>query len=186
VRALHVGNFVGVSLCHLSWLARERHPDSTVVSIDPNIAHREIEDPQAHVVALLHHFGLLANNLIIPGYTLEQTAGEATTGNIEADHLAGLACENVLAALEHLCGPRFDLVLLDGNHEQSYLAREFAALGGLLPTAVSSSSTTSPTGTGSSRSSRRRSKTTASWRSGGTDASGSCRKRAPELRPKSA
>jgi len=128
VRALHVGNFVGVSLCYFSWLVRERHPGSVVVSVDPNATHRGIEDPQAHVFALLEHFGLLANNLIIPGYTLERTPGGVT----EADYLEGLACDNVLASLERLCGQSFDLLLLDGNHEQSYLAREFAALRGLL------------------------------------------------------
>jgi methyltransferase family protein len=132
VRALHVGNFVGVSLCYLSWLFRERHPESLVVSIDPNITHRGIEDPQAHVLALLHHFDLLRNNLIIPGYTLEQTAGETLTDTLEADYLAELACENVLATLDRLCGQRFDLALLDGNHEESYLAREFAAVRRLI------------------------------------------------------
>ena len=98
---------------------RERHPG------------REIEDPQAHVLALLHHFGLLAANLIVPGYTLEQTIGEQCA-ETEADHLQGLACEHVLAGLGRLCGRRFDLVLLDGNHEQSHLARELAAVEGLL------------------------------------------------------
>jgi hypothetical protein len=132
VRALHVGNFVGASLCYFSWLVRERHPESLVVSVDPNITHRGIEDPQAHVFALLHHFGLLGNNLIIPGYTLEQTAGETINERFEVDYLKGLACENVLATLERLCAQRFDLVLLDGNHEEGYLAREFAALQGLL------------------------------------------------------
>jgi len=131
VRALHVGNFVGVSLCFFSWLVRDRHPGSVVVSVDPNTTHRGIKDPQAHVLALLHHFGLLAANLIVPGYTLEQTIGEAGA-EAEADHLEGLACEHVLAGLGRLCGQRFDLVLLDGNHEQSHLARELTAVEGLL------------------------------------------------------
>jgi len=131
VRALHVGNFVGVSLCFFSWLVRERHPGSVVVSVDPNTTHRGVEDPQAHVLALLGHFGLLDANLIVPGYTLEQTIGEAGS-ETEADHLEGLACEHVLAGLKRLCGQRFDLVLLDGNHEQSHLARELTALEGLL------------------------------------------------------
>ncbi len=132
VRALHVGNFVGVSLCYFSWLVRERHPASVVVSVDPNLTHRGVEDPQAHVFALLHHCGLLGNNLIIPGYTLEQPIGGQTAETIEAAYVEGLACENVLAGLERLCGRRFDLVLLDGNHEEAHLAREFAALRGLL------------------------------------------------------
>jgi hypothetical protein len=132
VRALHVGNFVGVSLCYFSWLVRERHPDSLVVSVDPNITVLGIEDPQAHALALLHHFGLLGSNLVIPGYTLEQTAGETINERFETDYVKGLGCENVLATVARLCGKRFDLVLLDGNHEEDYLAREFAAVGSLL------------------------------------------------------
>lgn len=132
VLALHVGNFVGVSLCYLSWLLRARHPGSVVVSVDPNLPHRGIEDPQAHALALLHHFGLLDNNLIVPGYTLEHTPGERASRDPEADYLEGIACERVLDSLERLCGHRFDLVLLDGNHAEPYLKRELAAVRRLL------------------------------------------------------
>ena len=128
VRVLHLGNFVGVSLCYLSWLARERHPESLVVSIDPNVPHRGIENPQSHVLALLDHFDLLRRNLIITGYTLERSE-EATR---ETDHLLGVAPDNVLVALEDLAGASFDLVLIDGNHEESYLARELDALARLV------------------------------------------------------
>jgi hypothetical protein len=128
LRALHVGNFVGVSLFYISLLVRERHPESLVVSIDPNIPHRGIEDPQSHALALLHHFQLLSRNLIITGYTLEHSY-DATT---EADHLSGIACENVLLGLHDLTGASFDLVIIDGNHEESYLAREIAAVRPLL------------------------------------------------------
>ncbi|HWH93121.1 MAG TPA: class I SAM-dependent methyltransferase [Baekduia sp.] len=132
VRALHVGNFVGISLCYVSWLVRERDPDSVVVSVDPNITHRGVEQPQSHVLALLHHFGMLANNVIIPGYTLEQSAGETVNDQFETDYLQGLACENVFASLARVTGKRFDLVLLDGSHEEDYLEREFAAVGPLI------------------------------------------------------
>jgi hypothetical protein len=128
LRALHVGNFVGVSLSYISWLVRERHPESLVVSIDPNIPHRGIEDPRSHALALLDHFQLLSRNLIITGYTLERSEEAAT----EADYLGRVACENALAGLHDLAGASFDLVLIDGNHEESYLAREIAAVGRLL------------------------------------------------------
>jgi predicted O-methyltransferase YrrM len=124
VRALHVGNFVGVSLCYVSWLVTERHPESVVISIDPNIPHRGIEDPQSHALALLEHFQLLGSNLIIAGYTLERS-DEATT---VADHLRGIACENVLSSLHQLSGATFDLVLIDGKHEETHLAREIAGV----------------------------------------------------------
>jgi hypothetical protein len=131
VRALHIGNFVGVSLCYVSLLLRDRHPDSVVVSIDPNATHRGIENPQRHVLALLHHFDLLSNNVIVPGYTLEQTLGEPGSAE-EFDVLSGLACENVLSSLGRVGFAAFDLVMIDGNHDEGYLRREFAALRALL------------------------------------------------------
>lgn len=137
VRALHIGNFVGLSLCYLSWLVRDRHPCSVVVSIDPNTPHRGIEGPQKHVFALLHRFGLLDTNLVIPGYSVNRTGGERQAAS-EDDVAREFGCENVLSSLARLCGPRFDLVVIDGNHEESYLAQEVAALrdvladGGLL------------------------------------------------------
>jgi predicted O-methyltransferase YrrM len=128
LRVLHIGNFVGVSLCYISWLVSEQHPDSLIVSIDPNIPCRGIHDPQSHALALLDHFGLLSRNLIITGYTLERSEEAAS----EADHQRGLACENVLGNLAALWGARFDFVLIDGNHDPGYLAREIAAIRGLL------------------------------------------------------
>lgn len=127
LRALHVGNFVGVSLCYISWLVKERHPESLVVSIDPNVPHRGVEDPQSHAVALLDHFQQLGRNLIITGYTLER--GEQPTNEAE---LRSFACEDVLPSLCDLAGGSFDLVLLDGNHEEGYLRRELAAVTRLM------------------------------------------------------
>ena len=132
VLALHVGNFVGVSLCFFSWVVCDRHPDSVVVSVDPNIAHRGVEHPQAHALALLHRFGLLANNVVVPGYTLEHSLSDFDAATFAAEYPDRLACENVLVSLERLCGRRFDLVVLDGDHEEGYLAREVAAVRCLL------------------------------------------------------
>jgi methyltransferase family protein len=120
---LHVGNFVGVSLAYFTWLVRERDAGSVVVSIDPNGAHRGLADPQSHALALLHHFGLLASNIIVPGYTLEQNPAAPPSE---------LACEHVLASLGRVSGRRYDLVVLDGNHREDYLSREFAAVQDLL------------------------------------------------------
>jgi hypothetical protein len=125
IRALHIGNFVGVSLCFVSLLIRDKHPQSVVVSIDPNITHRRVENPQAHALALLHHYNLLEHSVIIPGYTLEWAIGDAASE-------AGLACEMVLSSLNRLGVRAFDLVLIDGNHDGSYLSRELELLRGLI------------------------------------------------------
>src|SRR5438270_9107261 len=128
LRALHIGNFVGISLSYISLLVRERHRDSLVVSVDPNIPHRGIDNPQSHAVALLDHLGLLERNLMITGYTLERS-DEAVT---DSGYAAGVGPENVLAALFEFAGPSFDLALIDGSHEEQYLAREIAAVRRLL------------------------------------------------------
>lgn len=77
IRALQIGNFVGVSLSYVSATLRALHPDSVVVSMDPNITHRAIADPQSHVLALLGHFDLLRNNAVVTGYSLEQSSAPA-------------------------------------------------------------------------------------------------------------
>jgi hypothetical protein len=120
IRALHIGNFVGVSLCHVSWMVREKDPSSIVLSVDPNQPHMGIEDPEFHARALLEKFGLLSTNLIIRGYTMAATPG------------ADGASVNVLAALQPICGRAFELVLIDGSHEEHYLSDEFRAVRGLL------------------------------------------------------
>ena len=127
VRALHVGNFVGVSLCYFTALIRRQHRGSVVVSVDPGTMHRGVASPQSHVLSLLHQYGLLSNSLIIPGYTLEQTFGEVGAPD-ESDLSHGLACVDVLASLAALHPDPFDLVLLDGNHDRVHLEREFVAL----------------------------------------------------------
>ena len=127
VRALHIGNFVGVSLSFVTWLVRKQDARSVVVSIDPNATHRGIASPQNHVLALLARYGLLSNSLIIPGYTLEDTALEPGP----LDQSGGchpLACVGVLATLDALRPKPFDLVLIDGNHDLDYVKREYAAL----------------------------------------------------------
>jgi hypothetical protein len=131
VRALHVGNFVGISLAYVSWLVRDHHPESLVVSVDPDVTHRKISHPQEHAVALLHHFGLLSTNLIVPGYTLERASGDGPAAS-DAEYRDRLACENVLENLGRAGSGPFDFVLLDGNHERDYLIRELGALRGLL------------------------------------------------------
>jgi predicted O-methyltransferase YrrM len=132
LRVLHVGNFVGMSLGYFTSLAQELHEDSVVVSIDPNMRHQRVADPQSYVVALLNHFGLLGNSLIVPGYTLEQNLGDPLPDAPEDRYLDELACHRVLASLGHLQPAGFDFVMLDGNHDATYLRREFAALRPLL------------------------------------------------------
>jgi len=59
--ALHIGNFVGISLAYLTCFLAEQHCDSLVVGVDPDVPHRGIRHPQEHVAALLTACGLENN-----------------------------------------------------------------------------------------------------------------------------
>jgi predicted O-methyltransferase YrrM len=130
--ALHIGNFVGVSLAFVAAALRQRHPDSLVVSVDPNLAHRGINNPQAHVAALLTACGLQANAMIIAGYSGRKSIsndGVVYAGyDPQQEFPKECACEESLRNLGKLCPRAFDLVLMDGNHEAAYLVTEIQAV----------------------------------------------------------
>lgn len=127
LRALHVGNFVGISLAALSEIVVRHDPDSVVVSVDPNLRHLGVHDPQRHVLAVLDHFGLQRSNLVICGYSLHRSANDTRVGAFP-DLPAG---ENALANLVRL-GQRFDVALIDGNHGYDYVRGELELLTHLL------------------------------------------------------
>lgn len=126
--ALHIGNFVGVSLAFLAAALMQRHPDSLVVSIDPNLTHRGIANPQAHVSALLSACGLQSNVLIMAGYSGRKSIsndGVVFESYDPANEFSKeFACEESLRNIGQLCPRSFDFVFLDGNHEASYLLNE--------------------------------------------------------------
>jgi hypothetical protein len=135
---LHIGNFVGVSLATLSDLVERTHPGSIIWSIDPGVPHRGIARPQEHAMALLEHFGLQRSNAAMLGYTLEKNVGNdaspelADWEQLVRDFHEGAACEDVLPSLRALAQSRFDVGVIDGNHDASYLRRELAELRELL------------------------------------------------------
>ena len=138
---VHVGNFLGISLGHFVDYVRQRNKNSVVVSIDPNLTHRGISDPQKHVIALLTHFGLQKNAIIIVGYSLNKSLsndGTAFTGEngVEYDPYTSFqteqACEDTVTNLSTLYAGRFDFAMVDGNHEGSHLSRETEQVGFLL------------------------------------------------------
>jgi hypothetical protein len=141
--ALHVGNFVGISLAALTYSLLEvsDESDPVVVSIDPNIPHNDIADPQTATLALLSYFGYQRHNVVICGYSLEKTLGNDGVPSDLYDptkvHAGEVACENVLLSLAELELP-LDVVLIDGTHNAAYLRRELQTIlpllrpGGLL------------------------------------------------------
>jgi hypothetical protein len=133
VQALHVGNFVGLSLTSLTSGLVERNRSSTVVSIDPNIQHVGIQNTQTYTLSLLTRFGLQHNSLLICGYSLEKVPGN--DGIKSADHepstSSEVACENTLVSLQRL-DTRFSVVVMDGHHDASYLRRELRLVQAML------------------------------------------------------
>jgi predicted O-methyltransferase YrrM len=134
--ALHVGNFLGVSLAYLAHALSERHLGSKVVSIDPNLTHRGVPRTMETVLRLLTHFGLEDRVAILTGYSLEKNLGNQGELFPGYDPLANWAheraCTQQLALLVALAPSRFDLCLMDGNHDGDYLRRELDRVQGLL------------------------------------------------------
>lgn len=138
--ALHVGNFVGVSLAAFTDALVEHDPTALVVSVDPGMTHRGIEDPQRHALALLDRFGLQANSLVITGFSGAKSPRDdgldwADAGGARLPDAAtadDAACEQVVPNLARLLEGRFDVVLLDGNHDGDYLREELDHVARLL------------------------------------------------------
>ena len=106
-----------------------------MVSIDPNLVHRNIPQPQQHVVFLLSRYGLLSNSVLLTGYSLEKCISN-DGANVGYDPHANwnneLAPTDQLLQLAALCGKVFDLVVIDGNHDPAYLKREIDIIDRLL------------------------------------------------------
>jgi len=128
LKALHIGNFVGVSLAFTAATLVKKHRKSLVISIDPNLTHRGIINPQAHVSALLSACGLTKNVLIVAGYSGRKSVSNDGTifeGYDPAKEFdKEFACEESLSNIGQLCPETFDFVFLDGNHEATYLLNE--------------------------------------------------------------
>ena len=128
IKALHIGNFVGVSLAFLTASLVKRHPESLVVSIDPNIPHRGILNPQIHVSALLSICGIQRNSLIVTGYSGHKSIsndGVLFDGyDPQKEYSEEYACEEVLNNMCQISPKMFDIIFLDGNHDATYLSNE--------------------------------------------------------------
>jgi hypothetical protein len=127
---LHVGNFIGVSLCHFTDFVRRLDERSIIVSIDPNLFPHMIANPIEKVVRCLSRYNLQDNSMILTGYSLEKSASNALDPETTYDREH--SCENQLPHLAQLAPGRFDFAVIDGNHDNSYLAREVEVIDRLL------------------------------------------------------
>jgi hypothetical protein len=140
-RGLHLGNFVGESLVYFAAYVRARDDKAVIVSIDPNLPHRGIDDPQKHTIALLNHFNLQSNVIICVGYSGQKSVSNdgfsfISTDGFEYDSLSHYSdeqsCQNSLTNLALLYESRFDFAVMDGNHDAEYLRSEVDVVRRLL------------------------------------------------------
>jgi len=135
LRGLHIGDFVGLSLAHLTDAARNVHAGSVVMSIDPNAPHRGMDNPKDLVTGLMARYDLLDNWLPLTGFTLERTGiadiSNRNAGTTKFASYYGFGAAHVLANLAKV-GTRFDFALIDGNHNSGYLRREIDRLSRLI------------------------------------------------------
>lgn len=131
LRGLHIGNFVGISLAHITDAARRLDPQTVVLSIDPNVPHRGVDSPQDLVVGLMNRYGLEANWMPVTAFSLEPSpiydVKNAKRSPTAFASYHGQSGSDGLANLDRL-GCKFDFVLIDGNHSAAYLRRELAAI----------------------------------------------------------
>lgn len=137
IKGLHVGNFVGISLTYLTNSITQLHSKSIMVSIDPNIEHRGIVNPQAYVLELLSKYNLLGNSIMLTGYSLEQNfvndgRNYITNQKLDNPDPKTFACADQLSLLATISLNTFDFVLIDGNHDAQYLSKELTEIHKLL------------------------------------------------------
>lgn len=136
LKVLHVGNFVGVSLACITSIVLKQDLRSLVLSIDPNIRHRNIENPMDKTVRLLSHLNFQKNSLILTGFSLAKNLandGFVFDGYDPSEmFLREYSLENQLDNLSALMPAVFDLAIIDGNHDPQYLEQEISVLDKLV------------------------------------------------------
>jgi hypothetical protein len=125
---LHIGNFVGVSLVYLSGILINFNNRNHIVSIDPNIPHRGVDNPQSKVLYLINKYGLNNNISILNGYTLSKSISNDGNDYTKYDPIENnsneYSCENQLEMLNRISNESFSYAIIDGNHEGDYLSSE--------------------------------------------------------------
>lgn len=136
VLGLHIGNFVGLSLAYFTDVIAAWNGQSRMVSIDPNIPHRGIDNPAGCALALLESYGLQGHTLMLTGYTLEKNLsndGYVFSGYDPSKRFdEEVSGERQLEGLALWSQGAFHFCMIDGNHEADYLNRELGWIGQLL------------------------------------------------------
>ena len=133
---LHIGNFVGVSLVYLSGILNNINTRNHIVSIDPNIPHRGVDNPQSKVLYLINKYGLNNNISILNGYSLGKSISNDGNDYTKYDPIENntneYSCENQLEMLNRISNESFSYAIIDGNHEGDYLSNEILKIQKLI------------------------------------------------------
>lgn len=129
IRGIHVGNFLGFSLCYIAQVLKDISRNSLIFAIDPDIPCRGIERPADVVTKVLQKFDVEDMVIRITGFSLDKNLsndGYNYTGTYAPeDHYdEELAPRLQLRNLRRLGELQWDFVLLDGNHNGAYLRNE--------------------------------------------------------------
>ena len=133
---LNIGNFLGVAFSYILSRVVHNNNESTLISVDPNIPHRGIENLEDKFIASLGAFNLEDNSLIINGYSLNKNlSNDGVTFNHydpEKFYNQENGCTGVLQKLVYLGVEKLNFILLDGNHHSEYLQQEMKICSQLL------------------------------------------------------
>lgn len=137
IKGIHVGNFVGISLCYLASKLKEINADNLIIAIDPNIPHRGIERPDDVTTKVLKHFDVEDIVLRLTGYSLSKSFSndryKYTDDYDPYEHFADeSAAQYQLSNLLKMGKSWVDFAIIDGNHEGDYLSEEIMASYSLL------------------------------------------------------
>ncbi|MCB0733420.1 MAG: class I SAM-dependent methyltransferase [Bacteroidetes bacterium] len=129
LRGIHIGNFLGVSLCHLGhWMKNQSH-QSVLIAIDPNLNHRGIDRCNEIAMDLVQHFGLSDHIINVVGYSMWKSIsndGIDYIGSYDPERYfhEESSPEHQLKNLSKVLSGGINFIILDGNHNHDYLMEE--------------------------------------------------------------
>ncbi len=135
---LHIGNFLGLSLNCISYSMRKSYNSNyLMLSIDPDITHRNIQHPSKYCNELLYLNGLENASIVINGYSGEKNI---SNDGVEFDSNYNpfeyfnqeFASTDVIKNLCQILGKKVNLVFIDGHHDSTYVRKELLSIEPLL------------------------------------------------------
>ena len=137
VKGVHIGNFVGISLCYFASRLKEVCSDSLIIAIDPNIPHRGIQRPDDITAKVLRKFRVENMVLRLTGYSIKKCLSNDSinyTGDYDPyTHFQDeVSSQYQLLNLLKIGRSWLDFAIIDGNHEGEYLSKEIMVSYALL------------------------------------------------------